>query len=160
MNTQQIVQTSANVIRIGNLQVGDIYKRYNDSSYDNSMFYGIVKSIDNNGEQTFITATEYKKSYSKIEASLFIIRGDKGVSIFPCTIEEVKQEFGNVVSGVEKEIETLEKSIVEKKQIIKDTTALLDGTLAQSLQSPEYRELSQVEYTQKKIANAQSQVDF
>lgn len=157
MNTQQIVQTSANVIRIVNLRVGDIYKRYSDSAYDNSMFYGIVKSIDNNGEQTFITATEYKKSYSKIEASLFVIRGDKDVSIFPCSIDEVKQEFGNVVSGVEKEIEGLKKSIVEKEQIIKDTTALLDGTLAQSLQTPEYRELTQSEYQTKKLA---AQVDF
>lgn len=152
MNTQQIVQTSANVIRIVNLRVGDIYKRYNDSAYDNSMFYGIVKSIDNNGEQTFITATEYKKSYSKIEASLFVIRGDKDVSIFPCSIDEIKQEFGNVVSGVEKEIENLQKSIAEKQQIIKDTTALLDGTLAQSLQTPEYRELTQSEYNTKKLA--------
>lgn len=158
MQTQNIVQTSANVIRITNLKIGDLYKRYTDSSYDNSLFYGIVKSIDNNGEQTFIHAIEYKKSYSEISASVYIIRGDKEVAIFPATIQEIQDEFGSVVAGCEKEIEKLQKQIAEKERIITDTESLLNGTLAHSLQTPEYRELTQSDYAQKKLLA--KEIDF
>lgn len=157
MQTQQLVQTSANVIRIVNLKPGDLYKRYSDSSYDSSVYYGIVKSIDNNGEQTFIHAIEYKKSYSTISADMYIIRGDKDVALFPATIADIEAEFGNVVRSCEKDIETLKKQITDKERIIEDATALLNGTLALSLQTPEYREITQAEYAQKKLLASQTE---
>lgn len=155
MQTQSIVQASANVIRIVNLRVGDIYKRYNDSSYDSSMFYGIVKSIDNNGEKTFIHAVEYKKSYGAMTASMYVIRGDKDVDIFPATLEDFKTEFQSVLTETEKEIEKLEKQITEKKQVIKDTQALVDGTFCTVLQTPEFKELTQNDFDQKRLAVSQ-----
>lgn len=159
MQTQSIVQSSANVIRIVNLKVGDIYKRYSDSSYDSSFYFGIVKSIDNNGEKTFIHALEYKKSYNTISASIYIIRGDKDVDIFPATLEDFKDEFKSTIDSIEKEIEKLEKQIVEKKEIIKDTQDLIHGTFCTVLTTPEFRELPRQEYNQKKIVAAQSAVN-
>lgn len=150
MQTQSIVQSSANVIRIVNLKVGDIYKRYNDSSYDSSFFFGIVKSIDNNGEKTFIHAVEFKKSYGTISASIYIIRGDKDVDIFPANLEDFKDEFNSVLDSTAKEIEKLEKQIIEKKEIIKDAQDLIDGTFCTVLTTPEFRELPQQEFNQKR----------
>lgn len=161
MQTQSIVQSSANVIRIVNLKVGDIYKRYNDSSYDSSMFYGIVKSIDNNGEKTFIHAIEYKKSYSTITASMYIIRGDKDVDIFPVILDDFKTEFQSVLNETETEITKLEKQIVEKRKILKDTQDLIDGTFCTVLETPTYREMTQGEFNEKKILAAQAVIsDF
>lgn len=156
MQTQSIVQASANVIRIVNLRVGDIYKRYDDSSYSNSMYFGVVKSIDNNGEKTFIHATEYKKSYGSMTPSIYIIRGDKDVDIFPASLEDFKIEFQSVVSEAEKEIEKLQKQIKEKEQLIIDTQKLTDGTFSEVLQSPEFRELTQSEFNQKQLLAKQS----
>lgn len=66
MQTKNIVQASANVIRIVNLQKGDIYKRFDDSSYTRDVKYGIVRNVYNNGENTYIEAVEYKKSYREM----------------------------------------------------------------------------------------------
>lgn len=159
MQTQSIVQSSANVVRIVNLRVGDIYKRYSDSSYDNSCFYGIVKSIDNNGEQTFIHAVEYKKSYGSMDASVYIMRGDKDVAIFPATLEEFQDEFKSVLDSTKKEIEKLEKQIKDKQILLADTQNLIDGTFLTELRTPEFKEFPQVEYNQKVLASKQ-QVDF
>lgn len=159
MQTQSIVQSSANVIRIVSLRVGDIYKRYSDSSYDNSCFYGIVKSIDNNGQQTFIHAIEYKKSYSEMAASVYIMRGDKDVSIFPTTLEEFKNEFKSVLDSTSKEIEKLEKQIKDKQILLVDTQKLIDGTFLIELQTPEYREMSQSDFNLKLQAKNES-IDF
>lgn len=45
MLTKNLVQTSVNVIRITNLKVGDIYKRYDDNQYSSGVFYGLIKDI-------------------------------------------------------------------------------------------------------------------
>lgn len=165
MQTQSIVQSSANVVRIVNLRVGDIYKRYSDSSYDNSCFYGIVKSIDNNGEQTFIHAVEYKKSYSSMDASVYIMRGDKDVAIFPATLEEFQDEFKSVLDSTKKEIEKLEKQIADKETLLADTQNLIEGTFLQELKAAEYREMPQAEFNQKlealKLSQAKKElIDF
>jgi hypothetical protein len=156
MQTQSIVQSSANVIRIVSLRVGDIYKRYSESSYDSSCFYGIVKSIDNNGQQTFIHAIEYKKSYNSMEASMYIMRGDKDVSIFPTTLEEFKNEFKSVLDSTSNEIEKLEKQIKDKQILLVDTQNLIDGTFLTELQTPEYREMSQSDFNLKLQAKNES----
>ena len=56
MQTKQIVQSSANVIRITKLVKGDIYKRFEQNSDDT--YFGIVTDVLNDGINTIITATE------------------------------------------------------------------------------------------------------
>jgi hypothetical protein len=65
-----------------------LYKRFDDSSYSKDVKFGIVKSVYNDGEKTYVEAVEYKKSYKDPEASIYIIRGDNDVSIFPASLEE------------------------------------------------------------------------
>ena len=60
MHTKQIIQASANVIRITNLRKGDVYKRIDDSSYGDKVHYGVVLNLYNNGEKTYIETIEYK----------------------------------------------------------------------------------------------------
>lgn len=156
MQTKNVIQTSANVIRITNLKKGDIYKRYEDSSYSSSLYYGLVKDIKNNGEETFIEAIEYKKSYSSVDADLKIFSGSKDLAIFPATLEEVQEEFSGVVEKLEKEIKEKQKEIENKTKCIEDTNKLLSGQLANMIQSAEYKEITQAEFNQKKLEIANS----
>ena len=154
MNTKSIIQTSANVIRITNLKRGDLYKRYSDSTYDDSVRYGIVKAISNNGEKTFIEAVEYKKSYSSLEADFVVISGEKDVAIFPASIEEIQDSFDGVVVKMEKEVIEFQKKIEDKKKAIAETQLLLSGELSERIQSAESKELTQGEYNEIKLRNA------
>ena len=154
MQTKNIVQTSANVIRITNLKSGDIYKRFDDSSYSNSTYYGIVKSIYNNGERTFIESVEYKYSYGKVEANLYIIRDDKDVAIFPATLEELQNDFEGSVRKIEKDIEDKEEEIKKLNKALEMTKKLVSGQLQQELSTPEYKELTQSEFNSRMQAIA------
>lgn len=156
MQTKNLIQSTANVIRITNLKVGDIYKRYSDSSYDSSVYYGIVKAINNNGEQTFIEAVEYKKSYSSISADFKVFSGEKDLAIFPATLDEIKDEFGKVVQQIEKEIVGKLEEVEDKKKCLAETQLLLSGELSSRLQSADFKELTQSEYNALKIERAKS----
>lgn len=151
MNTKNLVQTTANVIRIVNLKKGDIYKRYEDGNYSSGIYYGLVKDIKNNGEQIFIESVEYRKSYSSIDADLKIYSGDKDLNIFPATLDEVQEEFGSVIEKLSKEIKDKEEEILKKQKCIEDTKKLLSGELSQMIQSAEYKEMTQVEFNQRKL---------
>lgn len=149
MQTKNIIQASANVIRITNLQQGDIYKRFDDSSYSNDVKYGIVRAVYNDGEKTYVEAVEYKKSYRDLEASIYVIRGDNDVSIFPATIEEIQEEFEDALSGIESAIAD-KKEEIKKLEAAADTTRqLVSGELQQKLQAPLFKEMTQAEYNQK-----------
>ena len=154
MQTKSLIQSSANVIRVINLKAGDIYKRYSDSSYDTSCFYGIVKRINNNGEKTFIESIEYKKSYNSISADFKVWGGDKEVDIFPTTLDEIQEEFGNVITMLEKEIEDKKKEIENKKKCIAETQLLLSGELSDKLQTAEFKEMTQGAYNALKQQKA------
>ena len=94
MQTQQIIQASANVIRITKLVKGNIYKRFEDGS--DRTYYGIVTDVLNDGINSIITATEYRKSWRDIEVEMKVIKGNKDVVLFPATIDELQMEFDSV----------------------------------------------------------------
>ena len=155
MNTKNIIQSSVNVIRITNLKAGDVYKKIEDSNYSNdSVKYGIVKAVLNNGEKTFIEAIEYKKSYSSIDAQMCIIKGDQDVAIFPTTIDEIKDELGGVSEKLRKEVVDLEKQIEGKKKCIAETELLISGELSAKLSMADFKEMTQGEYNQLKLEKA------
>lgn len=148
MQTKSIVQTSANVIRITNLGIGDLYKRFDDSSYSRSTYYGIVRNIYNDGEKTYVEATEYKYSYGDISAELYVIRGDLDVSIFPANIEEIEKEFANAKSSLAKKINEKHEEIAKLEKALSTTEALLSGTLQAELRTPIFKEMTQAEYNE------------
>lgn len=156
MQTKNIIQTSVNVIRVTNLKAGDLYKRIEDSSYSTNVKYGIVKAVLNNGEKTFIESIEYTKSYNSISAEMAIISGEKDIVIFPATIEEVQSEFEGLENKLVKEIQEKEKEIEAKKKCIAETRLLLSGEMTEKLTSAEFKELSQEQYNQLKLAKAQT----
>jgi hypothetical protein len=149
MQTKNIVQASANVVRITNLSQGDIYKRFDDSSYSKSTYFGIVKAIYNDGEKTYVESVEYKKSYRDLEASIYVMRGDNDVSIFPATIEEIQDEFGDSLKGIEKAIVDKNEELRKLESALETTKALISGELQKKMQTPMFKEFTQAEFNLK-----------
>lgn len=158
MKTQQIVQASANVIRIVQLKKGDLYKRFDDSSYSDKMKYGIVRNIYNDGEVTYVESTEYEYSFGDLKASLYIMRGDKDVSIFPASLDELEIEFENAETHIESEIKKKEKEIEEKRKALATTRMLISGELQKQIQSVEFKEMTQSEFNEKKMIAEQKKL--
>lgn len=146
MQTKSIIQASANVIRITKLSKGNIYKRFDDSDYT---YYGIVTDVLNDGVNAIITATEYRKSWSSMDVSQKVIKGEKDYVLFPSTLDEIQNEFQSVVDSKKKDIETYEKNIKDAQKVIEQTEKLISGEMQKELSSPEFKELSQVEYNAK-----------
>lgn len=147
MQTKQIVQASANVIRITNIQKGNIYKRFDDSG--DYTYFGIVTDVLNDGNNTIITATEYRKSWGDMNVENKVIRGEKEFVMFPATIEDFQMEFQDVISKKQREIESSEESIKKAEKTIEVTKKLLSGELQKELSTPNFKEMTQVEFIEK-----------
>lgn len=131
------------------MAAGDIYKRFDDSSYSKDVKYGIVKNVYNDGEKTYVEAVEYKKSYRDLDASIYVIRGDNDVSIFPATIDEIKEEFGTALTGIKDAIEAKREEIKKLEIALETTEQLVSGELQAKLQTPTFKEFTQAEFNQK-----------
>ena len=149
MQTKQIIQSSANVIRITNISKGNTYKRFEDND---CVYYGIVTDVLNDGVNTIITATEYRKSWSSMEVAQKVMKGEKDYVLFPATIEEIESEFQSVVSSKEREIEDSKKKIAEDEKTIELTRKLISGEMQKELSAPQYKELTQEEFNEKVLA--------
>lgn len=148
METKQIVQTSANVIRITNIAPGNTYKRF-EKDYDDRTFFGIVRNVYNDGQNTVIEATEYRYTWRSVEVTHRVMQGMKDYILFPANLEEIQSEFGRVVKEKLDEIDTKEKEIIEAKKTIEFTEKLLSGEMQKELSLPGFKEMSQVEYNKK-----------
>ena len=147
MQTKQIIQSSANVIRITNIAKGNIYKRF-QKDYDYT-YYGIVKAVHNDGSNTIIEATEYRYSYGDMNVEHKVITGDKDYVIFPATLEEIQSEFESCITKKEKEIDSANETIKKAEKTIEDTKRLISGEMQKELSSPLFKEMTQGEFNEK-----------
>ena len=150
MKTQQAIQSTANVVRITTVTPGDVYKRFEDS-YDNRTYYGLVKAVHNDGEETIIEATEYCKTYSGIDAEHKIINGKKDVIIFPSTPDELNLELTEARTKQLKKIEEAKEDIKKAEKLITEIDGLISGKTQKTLKAMSYKELTQEQYNAKKL---------
>ena len=148
METKQIVQTSANVIRITNIAPGNTYKRF-EKDYDDKTFFGVVTNVYNDGQNTVIEATEYRYSWRSMEVNHKVMQGQKDYILFPASLEEIKAEFGRVIKDKQDEIETKTKEIQDAVKVIAFTEKLISGEMQKKLSLPGFKEMSQSEYNDK-----------
>ena len=151
MQTKQAIQTSANVIRITSVSAGDVYKRF-DESYDDRTYFGVIKAVHNDGEKTIIEATEYCYRYSSLDVSHKVIRGEKDYILFPSTPEELNLQLDTARASKVREIEEAENKIAANKKMILEIDGLISGNTQKDLKTMSYKELTQHEYNEKKLA--------
>lgn len=149
MQTQQIVQASAKVVRITEITAGDVYKRF-DSSYDDRTYYGVVNNVYNDGTKTIIESTEYCYKYSTLEVSRKILQGEKDYILFPSSPEELSLDLEKAKEGKEKEIEQKKQEIRRLDTEIGDIDGLMSGKTLEGLKSMSFKELTQEQFNTKK----------
>lgn len=145
MQTKQIIQSSANVIRITSISKGNIYKRFDD----NYTWLGVVIGVHNDGEKTIIEANEYRQGWDKVEVTHKVIKGSEDYTIFPATLADFNQEFDSVITALNRKIEEAHKTIETSEKQIEFTKQLVSGELQKELSSPEFKEMTQSEFNQK-----------
>jgi len=151
MQTKNIVQTSANVIRITSIAAGNVYKRFDDS-YSKDIFIGVVKAVHNDGERTFIESTEYKTSYSGVDVSQKIISDKEDVCLFPSSPEELNTVLLEGKKSVERKIRDAEAEITKNQKLLSEITGLVDGSKLAELSASSYSEQTQAQYVERKQA--------
>lgn len=151
MQTKNLIQTQANVIKITSLVKGNVVeiieKEYSDTY---KTCYGVVLDLLNSGTKTFIQILKYEKTYNNVKAEIKTYAGTDDLTIFPATIEEVKEFFSESISNLELTIEDEKKKLQEKIEAVKKAKAFANGELSKSLSEPEFFEISQKEFDQKK----------
>lgn len=151
MQTKQVIQTSANVIKITNVSVGDVYKRF-DKDYDDRVYFGLVKNVHNDGENAVIEALEFRAGYYNLEMEYRVLKGEKDYILFPSSPDELKLQFEDIKNRKEKDILEAEDKIKNYKKQIKEIEGLISGETQKTLRAMDYRELSQADYEEKKRA--------
>jgi len=149
MNTKQVIQASAQVIRITEVKVGDVYKRF-DKDYDDRVYFGIIQNIHNDGENSIIESIEYRYSYGSLDVEYKIMRGEKDYILFPSSPDELNFEVEKAKENKLREIESAKKTIETNERIINEIDGLISGDTLKSLKTMSYKEMSQKQYEDKK----------
>lgn len=150
MQTKSIVQANANVIRVVNLKKGDVYKRIEETYSEPQIKFGVITGVYNDGEKTFIEALEYKKEWRDVSAEVKVFGGDKDVSIYPTTVEEIAEHFETAVKSLEKDLSDKKKEVVKLESSIENAREFINGEMAKKLTTVDFKEISQGDYNEQK----------
>lgn len=150
MQTKSVLQASANVIRVVNLKVGDVYKRIDSRYSDKELRYGIVQGIYNDGESTHFEALEYKKDWSDIQADYKIFSGEDDLALYPTTVEEIKEHFSSAIQSLEKKLKDKKEEVAKLEHSVELGQKFISGEMQKELSVIDYKEQSQEEFNEQK----------
>ena len=143
----------ANVIKVTALKKGDIFKVMESGSYsEDGVYYGVVLDLFNTGEQSFMQVLRYKKSYGDVNAELVVYDGDKDLALFPATIEEVTEYFGDTIAKISSQIEEDKKKLQQKIEGLEKAKQFVKGELSKKLTEMSFEEVTQEQFEKEKVA--------
>ena len=152
MQTKNIIQTQANVIKITSLVKGNVVKIIDDSSsYSTDIKYGVVIDLMNDGSKTFLEILEYKKSYGDVSAEIKLYSGDKELNLFPASVDEVKEYFETTLSYISKYIEQDKENLQKKINGFEKAKQFVSGELSKNLLETSFVEMTQADFDAKKM---------
>lgn len=150
MQTKNLIQMQANVLKVTSLKVGDVIKiiekEYSDMY---KTIYAVVIDMLNNGKETFITVLRYQCGYSKIDASVKTYSGSSDLNIFPATIDEVQKSLSSVVAAIKDKVEEDEKKLIDDKKALSEVIKFVEGEKSKQLTEASFSEISQKEHDRK-----------
>lgn len=120
-----MVEASATIVTIHTLSVGNVYKRLSVESYGpDKVIFGVVTDVQNNGEQSFIVASEFNpEAYGGDELKNAVFGGDREVNIFSCSLPEWHAAFAS-------NRRAMERAVNEKFASAEKAQAALDALVA------------------------------
>lgn len=148
MQTKNLIQTVANVIKITSLKKGDVVKMIETNYSSPEIYYAVVLDMLNDGENTYIELLRYKKSYNSVNAEIKIFKGTDDVSLFPTSIGELEEHFTSAVKSIEREIKEDEEKLQKKITGLEKAKEFISGELSKSLTEVEFSEIEQSKYIQ------------
>lgn len=151
MKTQNIIQSSVNVIKLVNLKKGDIFKSIETGAYDKKITYNLVIELYNDGENSYIEVMQYTKSYDSVDANYKIFSGTDDISIFPATIEEVEEYFNSAIKVIDEQIIEDKENLHKKIIACEKAKEFVKGELSKKIQMAEFKEQTQEQYQTDKI---------
>jgi hypothetical protein len=115
-----IVRPAAQIVTIVDLAKGSVYKRLeNDSASRHRFVFGVVEDIVSDGDTTAISAIEYDGGpYGTPTVKQAIYSATSELTLFPATPDEVRVKFAEMAESQEREIETAERSLVRKREML------------------------------------------
>jgi len=152
MKTKTLIQSEAKILKITSLKKGDVVKMVEEDDNNIKMTYCIVIDLLNEGSSTYIEFLQYKRnSWSNvIDIENKIYSGTNDLKLFPSSIQELENYFGNLVQKLSNEIKEKEEELSKKKLNLKKVEALISGELSKKLASVSYEEISQEDYDKMK----------
>tara|TARA_R110000868_G_C10972634_1_gene770617 strand:- start:7135 stop:7605 length:471 start_codon:yes stop_codon:yes gene_type:complete len=155
METKNLIQASANVVKITSLSPGDVVKYVDTGSYSSSEIkYGVVLDMLNDGEKSFIQILLYSNSYSEIKSEVKLFEGSKDVNIFPATVTEVEEYLDGAISSLSKKIEDKAKELDQMRLGLTKAKEFVSMETSKKLSEVSFKEVTQVEYNRLKTDTA------
>lgn len=117
MDTQTIIQASAQVVTITNLKAGDAYKRFDGQSYgDDKILFGVVQDVMHNGTDAAFTAFEFD-GYTA-EAKLKVYKAGADLAIFAARPEEIAHHIESVVKTGQRRLKDAQDKVDEAQRVL------------------------------------------
>jgi hypothetical protein len=152
LEVKNLIQSAANVIKIVNLKVGDVFKMIETGYSENEMYYGVVLDLLNSGKESFIQILRYKKSYGDITAEFKTYSGSKDISLFPATIEEVQQYLKEAVEHARRKVSEKKDELQKLIEATSKAEEFVSGELSKTLTLMAFKEQSQEAYNVERKA--------
>jgi vacuolar-type H+-ATPase subunit I/STV1 len=147
MQTKNLIQMQANVVKVTALKVGDVVKILEkEYSETYKTVYGVVTEMLNNGKESFITILKYTKDYSSVKATIQTYSGTTDLNLFPASPEEVKNELEASIQYISEQIEKKQSEIDNEKDALSKAISFVSGETAKKLTSASFKEVTQSEY--------------
>lgn len=129
MNIQNLVKASAVVVKITQLEKGNIFKYVKEDYGSPTLRYGIVLDILNNGEKAYIQILSINKEYSSISMNYELLGEDSKINLFPAVPEDLQGEYEEIIAKLKKDNEEATEKITKNIR----TIDFLQGSLTKQL---------------------------
>lgn len=150
MQTKNIIQTVANVIKITSLKKGDVVKLIESNYSSPESYFAVVLDLLNDGENTFIELLKYKNNFGYVNAEIKLYKGGDNVSLFPTDISELQEHFDGSIKSIEKDIENKKDELQKKIDGLAKVKEFVSGELQKKLTMVDYKEITQEQFNQIK----------
>lgn len=143
MQTQNIIQASAKIVRITELKKGNVIKYVDEQYSSTEMRMAVVSDILNDGTKTFIELVSFKKDYhAGIKLEKRLLKGMDDVAIFPATKEDLIADFQSIKELATREIKEKREELAKMELNLAWLTETVETHQAQELTEPKFEELN------------------
>lgn len=127
MHITSIVKPTAQLGRVVELTVGDIYKRVERSEYASTttLIHGVITDILSDGENTTVTAIEYVPggySTNKVEQKVFGPKDE--VALYPADPDEFRIAVDGLIDSQQRAVDNARRELERQEFMLAKVVAL------------------------------------